>query len=143
MELGVWGSLEPVYGSIGRTDARSVDQVAIVPPGETRPLLPQPAQEASAIAAGILAGRRWRSKHFDLFGAGRLGVAGLWNTTDGDRAEVRLGAVVGLVFPPRKILHFRSGLALDVVPNELFRNDDANVPAWALSGTLGVEVGGS
>jgi hypothetical protein len=143
MELGVWGALEAVYGSIGGRDSRPVDEIAIVPPGEMRPLLPQPAPEASAIAAGILAGRRWRYKHFDLFGAGRLGVAALRNTTDGDRAEVRLGAVVGLVFPPRKVLHFRSGFGVDVVPNELFRNVDANVPAWALSGTLGVEVGGS
>jgi hypothetical protein len=144
MELGVWGALEPVYGSLGGQETKPADEIAIVAPGERRPLLPQPVPEASAVAAGILAGKRWRYKHFDLFGAGRLGVAALMNMADGrDRAEVRLGAIVGLVFPPRKILHFRSGLALDVVPNELFRNDDANVPAWALSGTLGVEVGGS
>ncbi len=144
-ELGVWGSFEPAYGWAGSSESVPTDVQAPDPTVDpaARPE-PQPEPEGSAIAAGISAGRRWAFSHLDLIGGARLGVAALQNDIGGRQgAEVRTGVAMRLVFPRRSTVRFRTGLALDVVPNDLGRSNEANVPWWALAGTLGVEIGGT
>jgi hypothetical protein len=60
-----------------------------------------------------------------------------------DDAEVRVGAGLRLVFPRTATLRFRTTLGADLMPTDLQRTSAVLVPWWALSGTLGVELGGT
>jgi hypothetical protein len=59
------------------------------------------------------------------------------------RAEVRLGAYLGGVWPRQWRSRFRADLALDVVPHESLGAIGTPVTPWlAVSALMGVEFGG-
>lgn len=147
-EIGVWGALEPDYGSFG-PGQMSDSQPAIVqvdmPPADDRPVEPRgPVGQGSAGVVGIAVGRRVPFTHLDVIFGARVGVAAIRrsDSTD-DGAELRVGTGVDLVFPRASTLRFRTGVAAEVVPNDLNRFGTGPVPWWALSARLGFEVGGS
>jgi hypothetical protein len=143
-EIGVWGALEPEYGAFGASESAPSEVDAPMAQGELRPVSVPPRGNASAGAVGVMVGRRFPFTHLDVVLGGRVGVAALRHD-DGsdDGAELRTGASLELVFPRRSTLRFRTGLGAEVVPNDLSRSSAAAVPWWALSGRLGIEVGGT
>jgi hypothetical protein len=59
------------------------------------------------------------------------------------RAELRLGAYLGGVWPRQGSSRFRADLALDVVPHETLGAIGTPVTPWlAVSALMGVELGG-
>lgn len=158
-ELGVWGAFEVKYYAVGlagsATEPGTAKDAAALPPAAPASPAPAaaPAEEgkvpiedrpSSAIVAGILVGRRWPLRRLAVTGAGRLGVAALQNVeSDRSDAEIRVGAGLGVVFPPEGALRLRADLVGDVVPQDIGGNGTPGTPWWAFAVMLGVEVGGS
>ncbi len=143
-EIGVWGALEPDYGAFGSDASAPAEVQAPMAPGEIRAEPVPQRGNASAGAVGVMVGRRFPFTHLDVVLGARLGVAALrhYDGSD-DGAELRTGTALDLVFPRRSTLRFRTGLGAELVPNDLRRSSAAAVPWWALSGRLGIEVGGT
>jgi hypothetical protein len=101
---------------------------------------------SSAVAAGVLVGRRDPLDNLFLLSNARLSMAALNDETVKDTgvrgaAEARLGAGVGLAFPRRARTRARADLSLEMVPHAI--GDNRVTPWWAAGLLFGVEVGGS
>jgi hypothetical protein len=147
-EIGVWGALEPEYGSFGQdrmSESAPPDVRIDMPPMEARSAEPLgPVARASAGVVGVAVGRRLPFTHLDLVLGGRVGVAAVRHfDQSNDAAEIRVGASSDLVFPRASTLRFRTGTGAELVPSELKRTGPRSVPSWALFARLGIEVGGS
>ena len=102
----------------------------------------------SAASAGVTVGRREPFADLELSFGGRTMVAALNDESRKDsgergRAELRLGAYLGAVWPRQSSPRFRADLALDVVPHESLGAIGTPVTPWlAVSALVGVELGG-
>lgn len=102
----------------------------------------------SAASVGVTVGRREPIADVDLSFGARSMVAALNDESrkdDGERgrAELRLGAYLGAVWPRQSSSRFRADLALDVVPHESLGSIGTPVTPWlAVSALMGVEFGG-
>ena len=104
--------------------------------------------ETSSLAFGTLVGVHREFEQLALRGGLLLLVVMLREEEDaeGGRAEARIGAYVGGVWPARSKLRFRTDLSLDVVPYNIGRSEtnvlgESSMPWWGVSFSLGVEVG--
>jgi hypothetical protein len=112
-------------------------------------LRPSKAVEpSSAVSVGVFAGRREAIADVELLFGARSMVAAVNDDSqeasgEAVRAELRLGAYLGGVWPRQSSPRFRADLALDVVPHESQAASGPPVTPWlAASALLGVEVGG-
>lgn len=102
----------------------------------------------SAASVGVTVGRREPIADLELSFGGRTMVAALNDESRKDsgergRAELRLGAYVGAVWPRTSSSRFRADVALDVVPHESLGSIGTPVTPWlAVSALMGVEFGG-
>jgi hypothetical protein len=102
----------------------------------------------SAASVGVTVGRREPIADVELAFGARSMVAALNDESrkdDGERgrAELRLGAYLGAVWPRQSSSRFRADLALDVVPHESLGSIGTPVTPWlAVSALMGVEFGG-
>ncbi len=107
-------------------------------------------EPSSAVSVGVTVGRRQPIlDDVELLFGTRSMVAAVSDesqedTGAPDRAEIRLGAYLGGVWPRRGSLRFRADLALDVVPHKSLGALGTPVTPWlAVSALIGVEFGGS
>jgi hypothetical protein len=125
-QLGILGAFEMQYFDLTREA-----------PGERR---------SSAIALGVLAGRREPVGNVEIVGGARLSFALLEHKDDDrGRGQVRLGAYGGIVWPRQSPLRFRADLAAEISPEEQNTASStavASAPQWASLMLAGIEVGG-
>jgi hypothetical protein len=110
--------------------------------------LSEPDVRTSAASVGVTVGRREPIADVELSFGARSMVAALNDESQKDsgergRAEFRLGAYLGGVWPRQGSSRFRADLALDVVPHESLGSIGTPVTPWlAVSALMGVEFGG-
>jgi hypothetical protein len=110
--------------------------------------LSEPDVRTSAASVGVTVGRREPIADVELSFGARSMVAALNDESQKDsgergRAELRLGAYLGGVWPRQSSSRFRADLALDVVPHESLGAIGTPVTPWlAVSALMGVELGG-
>jgi hypothetical protein len=110
--------------------------------------LSEPDVRTSAASVGVTVGRREPIADVDLSFGARSMVAALNDESRKDsgergRAELRLGAYLGGVWPRQGSSRFRADLALDVVPHKSQGAIGRRVTPWlAVSVLMGVEFGG-
>jgi hypothetical protein len=110
--------------------------------------LSEPDWPSSAASVGVNVGRREPIADVELSFGARSMVAALNDESRKDsgerrRAELRLGAYLGGVWPRQRSTRFRADLALDVVPHESLGAIGTPVTPWlAVSALMGVEFGG-
>jgi hypothetical protein len=110
--------------------------------------LSEPNWPSSAASVGVTVGRREPIAGVELLFGARSMVAALNDESQKDsgerrRAELRLGAYLGGVWPRQRSSRFRADLALDVVPHESLGAIGTPVTPWlAVSALIGVEFGG-
>jgi hypothetical protein len=110
--------------------------------------LSEPNWPSSAASVGVTVGRREPMADVELLFGARSMVAALNDESQKDsgerrRAELRLGAYLGGVWPRQRSSRFRADLALDVVPHESLGAIGTPVTPWlAVSALMGVEFGG-
>ena len=110
--------------------------------------LSEPDGPSSAASVGVTVGRREPIADVDLSFGARSMVAAVNDESRKDsgergRAELRLGAYLGAVWPRQSSSRFRADLALDVVPHESLGAVGTPVTPWlAVSALMGVEFGG-
>ena len=110
--------------------------------------LSEPDVRTSAGSVGVTVGRREPIADVELLFGARSMVAALNDESQKDsgergRAELRLGAYLGGVWPRQRSTRFRADLALDVVPHESLGSIGTPVTPWlAVSALMGVELGG-
>lgn len=110
--------------------------------------LSEPDGPSSAASVGVTVGRREPIADVELSFGARSMVAAVNDESrkdDGERgrAELRLGAYLGAVWPRQSSSRFRADLALDVVPHESLGAIGTPVTPWlAVSALMGVEFGG-
>jgi hypothetical protein len=110
--------------------------------------LSEPDVRTSAASVGVTVGRRNTIADLELLFGARSMVAALNDESRKDsgergRAELRLGAYLGAVWPRQSSSRFRADLALDVVPHESLGTNGTPVTPWlAVSALMGVEFGG-
>jgi len=130
-ELGVTAAFEMQYFDLSAPD--SIDR------------------ESSALAFGVMAGRREPLDRVALFYGARLSaVVLLHDYQDRGRGEGRMGAYLGIALPRRADLRFRAELGADLVGASRSFSEETAVgassgaiaPEWALSALLGIELGG-
>jgi hypothetical protein len=103
---------------------------------------------SSAASVGVTVGRREPIADVELLFGARSMVAALNDESrkgsgERGRAELRLGAYLGGVWPRQSSSRFRADLALDVVPHETLGAIGTPVTPWlAVSALMGVELGG-
>ena len=105
------------------------------------------AAPTSAVTVGVAAGRREAIADFELLYGARAMVAAVNDESQDDngepvRAELRLGAYLGGVWPRRSSARFRADLSLDVVPHDPVGTIGTTSTPWLAVGALvGVELG--
>lgn len=110
--------------------------------------LSDPDGPSSAASVGVTVGRREPLGDVDLLFGSRSMVAAVVDESQNDsgeagRAELRLGAYLGAVWPRQWSSRLRADLALDVVPHTSVGAIGTPVTPWlALSALMGVEFGG-
>jgi hypothetical protein len=110
--------------------------------------LSEPDVRTSAASVGVTVGRREPIADVELSFGARSMVAALNDESRKDggergRAELRLGAYLGGVWPRQSSSRFRADLALDVVPHKSLGTNGTPVTPWlAVSALMGVEFGG-
>jgi hypothetical protein len=110
--------------------------------------LSEPDGPSSAASVGVTAGRREPIADLELSFGARAMVAAVNDESQNDsgergRAELRLGAYLGAVWPRQQSSRFRADLALEVVPHESVGAIGTPVTPWlAVSALMGVELGG-
>jgi hypothetical protein len=110
--------------------------------------LSEPDWPSSVASVGVTVGRRESIADLELLFGARSMVAALNDESQKDsgerrRAELRLGAYLGAVWPRQRSSRFRADLALDVVPHESLGAIGKPVTPWlAVSALMGVEFGG-
>lgn len=110
--------------------------------------LSDPDGPSSAASVGVTVGRREPIADVELLFGARSMVAAVNDESQKDggepgRAELRLGAYLGAVWPRQSSSRFRADLALDVVPHESLGAIGTPVTPWlAVSALMGVEFGG-
>ncbi len=103
---------------------------------------------SSAASVGVTVGRREPIADVELLFGVRSMLAALNDESrrgsgERGRAELRLGAYLGAVWPRQSSSRFRADLALDVVPHESLGAIGTAVTPWlAVSALMGVELGG-
>jgi hypothetical protein len=103
---------------------------------------------SSAASVGVTVGRRAPIADVELLFGARSMVAALNDESrkgsgERGRAELRLGAYLGGVWPRESSSRFRADLALDVVPHKSLGAIGTPVTPWlAVSALMGVEFGG-
>jgi hypothetical protein len=130
-ELGVMGAFEAQYFDVAADPRRA--------PG-------------SAVAAGVLAGRRQPIGPTTVFLGTRLVLAALNDESEVDsgrrgRAEMRVGSYLGVALPSAAKTRFRAEVAADLVPEDIGGKAEDSLeatitPWWAMSLSLGLEFGG-
>jgi hypothetical protein len=106
---------------------------------------------SSAASVGVTVGRREHIADAELLFGARSMVAALNHNDESQedsgergRAELRLGAYLGGVWPRQRSSRFRADLALDVVPHESLDAIGTRATPWlAVSALIGVEFDGS
>lgn len=102
----------------------------------------------SAASVGVTVGRRKPIRDLELSFGARAMVAALNDESRKDsgergRAELRLGAYLGGIWPRQQSSRWRVDLALDVVPHESLGAIGRRVTPWlGVSALMGVELGG-
>jgi hypothetical protein len=110
--------------------------------------LSEPDVRTSAASVGVTVGLREPIADVELSFGARSMVAALNDESQKDsgergRAELRLGAYLGGVWPKKASSRFRADLALDVVPHKSLGTNGTPVTPWlAVSALMGVEFGG-
>jgi hypothetical protein len=110
--------------------------------------LSEPDVRTSAASVGVTVGRREPIADGELLFGARSMVAALDDESRKDsgergRAELRLGAYLGGIWPRQRSSRWRVDLALDVVPHESLGAIGRRVTPWlAVSALMGVEFGG-
>ena len=114
-------------------------------------------RKSTTVALGVVVGRRVPVGRVDLLGGGRVAVAALFDQDDQrGPTELRTGGYLGAVLGPRGGIRVRAELAADLVGGshsaavEVADMDgqmgigegDAFDPRWAVTCSLGVELGG-
>lgn len=103
---------------------------------------------SSAASVGVTVGRREPIADVELSFGARSMVAAVNDESQNDsgergRAELRLGAYLGAVWPRQRSSRLRADLALEVVPHESLGAIGTPVTPWlAVSALMGVEFGG-
>jgi hypothetical protein len=107
------------------------------------------APKTGSLTFGVTAGRRIPIAMFVLR-AGVLGVLAAVHEQqpgepDRDRAEGRLGAFAGAVWPAHTTIRLRADLAFEVVPYSIDRSETNatgaySLPWWGVASTVGVEL---
>jgi hypothetical protein len=123
-------------GLLGRYEAHYVDNGG---DNDDRP-------ESSGAALGLTAGRREPAGAFDLRAGASVLIAALYEENAGKngRAEVRLGAYGGGVWPRRSALRLRFDLGAELVPYNVGQSErnaagSSSLPWWALTVAAGAE----
>ena len=99
-------------------------------------------RKSSAISVGVLVGRRDPLDSLAFIWGTQLQVAALLHEATGDSgAEWRVGAVIGMAYPRTAGTRFRADLGVDLVGTG--QRDASITPDWAVTGLVGVEVGGT
>jgi hypothetical protein len=124
-ELGLMLAIEAQYLKVDTTPARA---------------------PSSAIAAGVLVGRRDPLGNLFVLSNARVSMAALNDETVKDSgvrgaAEARLGVGAGMAFPRHARTRARCDLSFEIVPHAI--GDNRVTPWWAAGLFFGVEVGGS
>lgn len=107
-----------------------------------------PQDPSSAASVGVTVGRREHIADVALLFGARSMVAALNDESqvgsgERGRAELRLGAYLGGVWPRQRNSRYRADLALDVVPHESLGAIGTPVTPWlAVSALIGVEFDG-
>ncbi len=151
-ELAVQGRYEAHYMYVDDEHRDGSD------PEEERP-------GTAGLGAGVMVGRRQPLGNTLLIGGALVNVTSLHDGTDDEpdegaadaeetrvndqsrgRAEARVGAYAGFVFPRRSYVRFRSELAAEVVPHSIGASETRSdgipmMPWWAVCFTLGMEFG--
>jgi hypothetical protein len=105
-------------------------------------------EPSSAVSVGVTVGRREAIADVELLFGARSMVAAVNDDSQEEsgepvRAELRLGAYLGGVWPRQSSPRFRADLALDVVPHGSQPAIGPPVTPWlAVSALIGVELGG-
>jgi len=111
-------------------------------------LHPSEWDASSAASVGVTVGRREPIADVELLFGVRSALAAINDESrkgsgERGRAELRLGAYLGGVWPRQWSSRFRADLALDVVPHETLGAIGTPVTPWlAVSALMGVELGG-
>jgi hypothetical protein len=108
-------------------------------------------RRSSAVALGVMVGRREPISGFALLYGARLSVVALLHEDrDHGQAEGRAGAFAGVALPRTGGVRFRADLGADVVGAHPGFSEETPVgesrgpitPEWAVTGLIGVEIGG-
>lgn len=110
--------------------------------------LTDPDGPSSAASVGVTVGRREPIANVEVLFGARSTVAAVNDESVKDsgergRAELRVGAYLGGVWPRARAPRFRTDLAVEVVPHGSLGAVGTRVTPWlAVSALVGVEVGG-